>query len=123
MSKTQFECEYTNTRTPKSYIHHIARDPSLPKSLYKILSVGHEYNEVGYRNKRSGGSSYLIAYTKSGQAEMFYEGQKYTIMPETLHWFQAGTDGAVISEFSTRSTDETDVFTDERIVRIPSIEE
>ena len=84
MSKTQFECEYINTRTPKSYIHHIARDPSLPKSLYKILSVGHEYNEVGYRNKRSGGSSYLIAYTKSGQAEMFYEGQKYSIMPESL---------------------------------------
>ena len=44
-------------------------------------------------------------------------GEQYTLMPETLHWFQAGEDGAVISEFSTRSTDETDVFTDKRIVR------
>ena len=44
-------------------------------------------------------------------------------MPETWHWFQAGEDGAVISEFSTRSTDETDIFTDKRLVREPKIEE
>ncbi len=44
-------------------------------------------------------------------------GEQYTIMPGTLHWFQAGEEGAVISEFSTRSTDETDEFTDEEIVR------
>ena len=50
-------------------------------------------------------------------------GEQYTIMPETWHWFQAGEDGAVISEFSTRSTDETDVFTDKRLVRAPKIEE
>ena len=49
-------------------------------------------------------------------------GEQYTIMPETLHWFQAGEEGAVISEFSTRSTDETDVFTDKRIVRQTVIE-
>ena len=50
-------------------------------------------------------------------------GEQYTIMPEVLHWFQAGADGAVISEFSTRSTDETDVFTDKRLVRMPVIED
>jgi D-lyxose ketol-isomerase len=50
-------------------------------------------------------------------------GEQYTIMPETWHWFQAGEEGAVISEFSTKSTDETDVFTDKRIVRMPEIEE
>lgn len=44
-------------------------------------------------------------------------GQQYTIMPRTMHWFQAGEEGAVISEFSTMSTDETDVFTDKRLVR------
>ena len=44
-------------------------------------------------------------------------GEQYTIYPNTLHWFQAGKGGAVISEFSTKSTDETDVFTDESIVR------
>ncbi len=50
-------------------------------------------------------------------------GEQYTIMPGTLHWFKAGEDGAVISEFSTMSTDETDVFTDKKIVRAPMIEE
>ena len=50
-------------------------------------------------------------------------GQQYTLMPGTLHWFVGGPEGAVISEFSTHSTDETDVFTDPRIVRNPEIEE
>ena len=50
-------------------------------------------------------------------------GEQYTIMPETWHWFQAGENGAVISEFSTRSTDETDQFTDKRLIREPQIEE
>ena len=50
-------------------------------------------------------------------------GEQYTIMPETLHWFQAGKEGAVISEFSTRSTDETDIFTDSTIVRETIIED
>lgn len=49
-------------------------------------------------------------------------GEQYTILPGTLHWFQGGKDGAVVSEFSTHSTDETDVFTDTAIVRLPVIE-
>jgi D-lyxose ketol-isomerase len=49
-------------------------------------------------------------------------GEQFTIMPGTLHWFMAGDEGAVISEFSTRSTDETDVFTDVHIVRAPQID-
>ena len=44
-------------------------------------------------------------------------GEQFTIYPDTKHWFRGGPQGAVISEFSTRSTDETDVFTDERIIR------
>ena len=50
-------------------------------------------------------------------------GEQYTIMPETLHWFQAGANGAVVSEFSTRSTDETDIFTDKNIIRETKIED
>jgi D-lyxose ketol-isomerase len=48
-------------------------------------------------------------------------GEQYTIAPETAHWFQAGPEGAVVSEFSTRSRDEFDVFMDPRIVRAPSV--
>ncbi|MEJ7587447.1 MAG: hypothetical protein WKI04_07790 [Ferruginibacter sp.] len=42
-------------------------------------------------------------------------------MPDTLHWFRAGEEGAVVSEFSTRSTDEQDIFTDTRIKRFTLI--
>ncbi len=48
-------------------------------------------------------------------------GEQYTIPPDTLHWFQAGPDGAVVSEFSTRSRDELDVFTDPEIQRAPVV--
>lgn len=50
-------------------------------------------------------------------------GQQYTIPPDTLHWFQAAEEGAIVSEFSSTSRDEFDVFTDPRIKRIPKIEE
>ena len=42
-------------------------------------------------------------------------GEQYTIMPNTLHWFRAGGDGAIVSEFSTKSRDEFDIYTDPRI--------
>jgi D-lyxose ketol-isomerase len=50
------------------------------------------------------------------------EGEQYTIYPNTLHWFQAGPEGAIISEFSTKSTDDLDVFTDDAIIRTPLVE-
>ena len=46
-------------------------------------------------------------------------GDQHTIPPDTLHWFQAGPEGAIVSEFSSTSTDEHDVFTDPRIRRLP----
>ena len=44
-------------------------------------------------------------------------GDQYTIPPNTLHSFEAGDEGAIVSEFSTTSRDALDVFTDPRIVR------
>jgi len=44
-------------------------------------------------------------------------GEQYTLAPDTLHWFAAGPQGAVVSEFSTTSRDGSDVFTDTAIVR------
>jgi D-lyxose ketol-isomerase len=43
-------------------------------------------------------------------------------MPNTLHWFQAGGEGAIVSEFSTRSADDRDIFTDPRIRRETQID-
>ncbi|HEY8776495.1 MAG TPA: D-lyxose/D-mannose family sugar isomerase [Gaiellaceae bacterium] len=44
-------------------------------------------------------------------------GEQYTIPPNTLHSFEAGDEGAIVSEFSTTNRDALDVFTDPRIVR------
>lgn len=49
-------------------------------------------------------------------------GDQYTIYPDTPHWFQAGDQGAVVSEFSTRSRDEFDIFTDPAVQRATEIE-
>jgi D-lyxose ketol-isomerase len=48
-------------------------------------------------------------------------GQQWTLAPETLHWFQAGDEGAVVSEFSTMSLDEHDVWTDPGIRRLERV--
>jgi len=67
----------------------------LPKGREKSYTVGHEI--------------------------ILKPGQQYTLSPNTKHWFQAGPEGAVVSEFSTKSRDELDIFTDEDIKRIPKI--
>ncbi|HOW84612.1 MAG TPA: D-lyxose/D-mannose family sugar isomerase [Candidatus Aminicenantes bacterium] len=47
-------------------------------------------------------------------------GDQYTLPPDSLHWFQAGDKGAVVSEFSSTSTDQSDVFSDPRVRRVAS---
>ena len=55
-------------------------------------------------------------YTASHEVEL-RPGMQHTIAPGTLHWFQAGPEGAVVSEFSTASRDELDEFTDANVAR------
>lgn len=50
-------------------------------------------------------------------------GQQYTLAPDTPHWFQGGPQGAVVSEFSTHSDDDSDIFSDTRITRAPEVEQ
>jgi D-lyxose ketol-isomerase len=50
-------------------------------------------------------------------------GEQYTILPGTKHWFQGGSEGAIVSEFSSTSRDEFDIFTDPGIERMPVIME
>jgi D-lyxose ketol-isomerase len=61
------------------------------------------------------------AYYTVFQELVLSPGEQFTIPPDTLHWFQAGAEGAVVSEFSSTSRDELDVFTDPRVVRIPIV--
>lgn len=51
-----------------------------------------------------------------------HPGDQYTIEPDTWHWFQAGSEGAIVSEFSTTSRDDLDLFTDPRVKRIPELD-
>ena len=52
-----------------------------------------------------------------GREIVLEPGDQFLIPPDTLHWFRAGDEGAIVSEFSTTSRDELDVFTDPRIRR------
>jgi D-lyxose ketol-isomerase len=49
---------------------------------------------------------------------ILHPGDQYTLAPNLVHWFQAGDRGAVVSEFSSTSTDERDVYTDPRVRRV-----
>lgn len=56
-------------------------------------------------------------YTASKEIVLL-PGQQYTIDPDTRHWFKAGEEGAVISEFSSPSDDASDIFTNPNVKRI-----
>ena len=56
-------------------------------------------------------------YYTVGHEIVLEPGEQYTLPSDTWHWFQGGVDGVVVSEFSTNSQDETDVFLDPRIQR------
>ncbi len=87
------------------------------------------YGEV-YLNVAGPKTEDRVSRPPSGDEEyytVFHEirllpGEQYTLDPDTLHWFQAGPNGAVVSEFSSTSDDESDIFTDPRIKRIPEVE-
>ena len=57
----------------------------------------------------------MEAYFTCKKEIVLNPGEQYTIMPNTLHWFRAGEDGAIVSEFSTKSRDEFDIYPDPRI--------
>ena len=48
---------------------------------------------------------------------VLHPGEQFTIPPDTLHSFTAGREGAVVSEFSSTSRDDLDVFTDPEVQR------
>jgi D-lyxose ketol-isomerase len=59
-------------------------------------------------------------YTVLHQVQL-QPGEHHTFPPNTLHWFQAGDEGAVIASFSSTSRDKGDIFTDPRVRRTPEI--
>jgi len=64
-----------------------------------------------------------MEYLKVAHEIVLNPGEQYTLLPDTWHWFRAGNEGAIVSEFSTTSTDDQDIFTDPRINRFTKIKE
>ena len=63
-----------------------------------------------------------IKYFTAWKQIILNPGEQFTLPPDALHWFQAGPEGAIISEFSMASIDEADIWTDSEIKRIPEVE-
>jgi D-lyxose ketol-isomerase len=63
----------------------------------------------------------LVRLDVDGVEIVLRPGEQHTIPPDTLHRFQAGEEGAVVSEFSSASRDDLDVFTDPQIRRAPVV--
>jgi D-lyxose ketol-isomerase len=59
----------------------------------------------------------LVMLRVDGRELALHPGDQFTIPPDTLHSFTAGPEGAVVSEFSSTSRDELDVFTDPNVRR------
>ena len=107
-------------------------------AIWSISRVGEGLSVRGWRNFFAIASqSKAVAYARTGpdcpagrvpegKEDVFTvwheiilkPGMQYTLSPNVLHWFQGGPEGAVVSEFSTSSTDENDIFTDPKIRRV-----
>jgi D-lyxose ketol-isomerase len=59
----------------------------------------------------------LVTLRVAGKELVLRPGDQHTIPPDTLHSFRAGPEGAVVTEFSSASRDDLDVFTDPSVRR------
>ena len=59
----------------------------------------------------------LVTLWVDGRELVLRPGEQFTIPPDTLHSFTAGPEGAVVSEFSSTSRDDLDVFSDPQVRR------
>lgn len=58
-----------------------------------------------------------------GKSTVFHEivlkpGDQHTLEPGMWHWFQAGDEGAVVSEFTSKAYDDKDVFYDRSLTPV-----
>ena len=69
------------------------------------------------RRRRSAAAAGSSRLRVDGRELVLGPGEQFTIPPDTLHSFTAGPEGAVVSEFSSTSRDDLDVFTDPEVRR------
>jgi D-lyxose ketol-isomerase len=90
--KETFRCRYGEIYLYVAGERTVRPKAKVPKEYKPFLTVGHEI--------------------------VLRPGDMYTLPPNSLHWFQSGDRGAVVSEFSSTSTDEHDLYTDPRVRRV-----
>lgn len=84
-------------------------------SVYLYLP-GDVTNEIGALIPRGEEQNFTVYHEY-----ILRPGDQITIPADTLHWFQGGAEGAVVTEFSTASYDEMDIFTDPRVRRVTEL--
>lgn len=84
MRSYTFTSLFNNPNLHSQKISHRSIDSSMPKSIYQFIDAGYEYNGPDYYHEREFGTSYLIAYTVSGQAQLTFDNKEFTILPGTL---------------------------------------
>lgn len=92
------------------------------------LANGQRFEQVGTLRRRRKWQVFVAPHIHRRHYTIWHEitlhpGEQYTIPPNTLHWFQGGPEGAIVSEFSTHSDDASDIFTDSEIRREPVVAE
>ena len=92
--KETFRCRYGEIYLYVAGERTVRPKAKVPKEYKPFLTVGHEI--------------------------VLRPGDMYTLPPNSLHWFQSGDRGAVVSEFSSTSTDANDLYTDPRVRRVRS---
>ena len=98
------------------------RHPPLPTNVGKQETFrcrwGTAYLNIPGEPAKTPGS--IVPEGPGGSVHVHHEivlkpGDQFTLPPNTWHWFQAGDEGAVLSEFSSISTDENDRFHDSEV--------
>ena len=97
MKPNKFQSQFKNTRTNDSRMFHRIKNDNDSSEvwLYKANDVGYEYNKKGYYHKREGGISYLLAFTKSGQAKLTYNNKSYLLTPGSLVFINLETPSTI----------------------------
>ena len=101
------------------------RHPEISGSPGKEETFRCSWGEVyiNIEGKKTSNGKSLIPKKYREKFNVFHEivlkqGDQYTLSPDTWHWFQSGSEGAVLSEFSTHSYDAGDIFFDKDIKRV-----
>lgn len=111
-------------QTCPEHIHPSSKDKSGKEETFRCR-WGKIYLYVPGENNgpsRIAGIEKYREHLRADHEIVLTPGDQYTLAPDTWHWFRAGDEGAVVSEFSTTSTDEEDIFTDPAINRFTLIE-